>query len=130
MNYLWYYAKRLVFLWKLYWISNLIWIKTWSFSLLSNKKLKFTFQHCVYMQNLYRNHYPLFFCCSNFPINDWRCWTSCDFGLQACNFIKKRLRHRSFTLNSAKFLRTLFLPYTSGRLLLFHKPLLEYIDKT
>ena len=30
-------------------------------------------------------------------------------GLQACNFIKNRLRHRRFPMNNAKFLRTLFL---------------------
>ena len=29
--------------------------------------------------------------------------------LQACNFIKKRLRHRCFPMNIAKFLRTLIL---------------------
>ena len=29
-------------------------------------------------------------------------------GLQACNFIKKRLRHRRLPVNIAKFLRTAF----------------------
>ena len=38
---------------------------------------------------------------------------------QACNFIlKKRLWHRCFPVNFAKFLRTPFLQNTSGRLLL------------
>ena len=35
-----------------------------------------------------------------------------------CNFIKKRLWHRCFPVNFAKFLRTPFLQNTSGRLLL------------
>ena len=30
-------------------------------------------------------------------------------GLKACNFIKKRLRHRCFPMNIAKFFRTAFL---------------------
>ena len=39
----------------------------------------------------------------------------------ACNFIKKRLWHRCFSVNFAKFLRTTFLQNTTGRLLLsFH----------
>ena len=37
---------------------------------------------------------------------------------ETCNFIKKRLWHRSFPVNFAKFLRTPFLQNTSGRLLL------------
>ena len=42
-------------------------------------------------------------------------WTS------ACNFVKKRLWHRCFPNNFAKFLRVPFLQNTSGRLLLvFH----------
>ena len=36
----------------------------------------------------------------------------------ACNFLKKRLWHRYFPVNFAKFLRTPFLQDTSGRLLL------------
>ena len=41
------------------------------------------------------------------------------FQASACNFIlKKRLWHRCFTVNFAKFLRTPFLQNTSGRLLL------------
>ena len=35
-------------------------------------------------------------------------------GLKACNFIKKRLQHRFFLINIAKFLRTVFLQNTSG----------------
>ena len=35
-------------------------------------------------------------------------------GLQVCNFIKKRLQHRYFLLNIAKFLKTAFLKNTSG----------------
>ena len=38
---------------------------------------------------------------------------------QLC-FIKKRLWHSCFPVNFAKFLRTTFLPNTSGRLLLFY----------
>ena len=30
-------------------------------------------------------------------------------GLKACNFMKKRLRHRCFAVNIAKYLRTAFL---------------------
>ena len=40
-------------------------------------------------------------------------------GPKACSFIKKRLWHRCFPVNFAKFLRTPFLQNTSGRLLLF-----------
>ena len=39
-------------------------------------------------------------------------------GLQACNFIKKRIQYRYFPVNFAKFLRTPFLQNTSSRLLL------------
>ena len=35
------------------------------------------------------------------------CW-SLFLGLKACNFIKKRLQHRCFPVNIAKFLRTAF----------------------
>ena len=37
---------------------------------------------------------------------------------KACNFLKKRLWHRCFPVNFAKFQRTLFWQNTSGRLLL------------
>ena len=40
-------------------------------------------------------------------------------GPKACNFIKKRLWHKCFPLNFAKFLRIPFLQNTSERLLLF-----------
>ena len=39
----------------------------------------------------------------------------------ACNFIKKRLWHRCFTVKFAKFVRTSFLQNTPGRLLIFVK---------
>ena len=39
-------------------------------------------------------------------------------GLRAVTLLKKRLWHRCFPVNSAKFLRTTFLQNTSGRLLL------------
>ena len=39
--------------------------------------------------------------------------------LKASNFIKKRLRHKCFPADFAKFLRTPFLQNTSGQLLLF-----------
>ena len=35
-------------------------------------------------------------------------------GLKAGNFIKKRLQHRHFPVNIAKFVRTAFLKNTSG----------------
>ena len=35
-------------------------------------------------------------------------------GLQACNFIKKRLQHRCFSVKFSKSLRASFLRYTSG----------------
>ena len=38
-------------------------------------------------------------------------------GLEACDFIKKRLWQRCFPINFAKFLRKPFLKNTSGRLL-------------
>ena len=41
-------------------------------------------------------------------------------GLQTCNFIKKRLQHRCFSMNIAKFLRTTILKNNSERLLLFY----------
>ena len=41
--------------------------------------------------------------------------------LQACNFIKKRLQHRCFAVNIAKFLRTLILKKICERLLLHNK---------
>ena len=44
-------------------------------------------------------------------------------GLRACNFIKKRLQHKCFPVNFAKFLRTSCLQNTSGRLLLDAVPL-------
>ena len=39
-------------------------------------------------------------------------------GLRPATFLKKELWHRYFSVNFAKFLRTLFLQNTSGRLLL------------
>ena len=39
-------------------------------------------------------------------------------GLQSCNLIKKRLQHRCFPVNSAKFLKTSFSQKTFRRLLL------------
>ena len=36
-------------------------------------------------------------------------------GLQASNFATKRLQHRCFPVNIAKFLKTIFLHNTSGR---------------
>ena len=40
-------------------------------------------------------------------------------GLQACNFIKKRLQHRCFPMKFAKFSRTLILKNMCERLLLY-----------
>ena len=40
-------------------------------------------------------------------------------GREACNFIKKRLQHRCFPMNIAKFLRTPILKNIYKRLLLF-----------
>ena len=39
------------------------------------------------------------------------------FNEETCNSIKKRLWHRCFPVNFAKFLRTIFLQNTSGRLI-------------
>ena len=36
-------------------------------------------------------------------------------GIPACNFIKKRLQHRRFPVDIAKYLSTAFLQNTSGR---------------
>ena len=41
-----------------------------------------------------------------------------NVGLQACNFIKKRLQHRSFHKNTATFLRTAILKNICERMLL------------
>ena len=38
----------------------------------------------------------------------WNLFFNKVVGLKACNFIKKRLQHRSFPMNFAKFSRTLF----------------------
>ena len=40
-------------------------------------------------------------------------------GLRSATLLKKRLWHRYFLVNSAKFLRTPFLQNTSGRLILY-----------
>ena len=44
--------------------------------------------------------------------------SKCVCGLKACNFIKKRLQHRLFLVNMAKFLRTPILKNICERLLL------------
>ena len=36
------------------------------------------------------------------------CWSLFLRKLQACNFVQKRLQHRNFPVNIAKFLRTIF----------------------
>ena len=48
------------------------------------------------------------------------CWSffNKSAGLQACNFIEKRLHHRCFPVNIAKFLRTPILKNVCKRLLL------------
>ena len=51
-----------------------------------------------------------------FRISHQRC--SMKDGLRPATLLKKRLRHRCFSVNFAKFLRTPFLQNTSGRLLL------------
>ena len=70
------------------------------------------------------NHYSssrlqLFFKieCSRSAGSHWRCSLRC-WGLQACNFIKKRLQQRCFPVNIAKILRTAFFKEHLGRLLL------------
>ena len=63
-------------------------------------------------------------CFNNFAIFTWKhlCWRLESFfnkaaGFQACNFIKKRLQHRCFAVNIAKFLGTPFLKNIYQRLL-------------
>ena len=51
-----------------------------------------------------------------FRISHQRC--SMKDGLRPVTLLKKRLRHRCFSVNFAKFLRTPFLQNTSGRVLL------------
>ena len=51
-----------------------------------------------------------------FRISHQRC--SMKDGLRPATLLKKRLRHRCFSVNFAKFLRTPFLQNTSGRVLL------------
>ena len=48
-------------------------------------------------------------------------------GLQACNFIKKRLQHRCFALNIVKFSRTPILKNICKRLLLDLKELINHV---
>ena len=43
-----------------------------------------------------------------------------ESGLKVCNFIKKRLQHRCFPVNIAKFLRTAFSQNTSSGCFWFH----------
>ena len=47
----------------------------------------------------------------------WSLYFNENAGLQSCNFIKKRLRHRCFPVNYAKFLRAPVLKNISERLL-------------
>ena len=54
-----------------------------------------------------------------FRISDQRC--SMKKGLRPATLLKKRLWHRCFPMNFAKFLRTIFLQNTSGQLLLCFK---------
>ena len=58
------------------------------------------------------------------------CWNLCfnkNAGLQTCNFIKKRLQHRCFLDNTAKFLRTAILRNICERLLLRVFPFMNVI---
>ena len=48
------------------------------------------------------------------------CWSLFLITLQACNLLKKRLQHRCFLVNIAKFLRTPILKNICKRLLLSH----------
>ena len=50
-------------------------------------------------------------------------------GLKACNFIKKRLQHRCFPLNIAKFLKTAFFIEHLYWLLLFMLVLCSYFEE-
>ena len=49
-------------------------------------------------------------------------------GVRPATLLKKRLWHRCFPVNFAKFLRTPFLQNTSGRLLLFDAYLYSYFN--
>ena len=49
-------------------------------------------------------------------------------GLRPATLLKKRLWHRCFPVNFAKFLRTPFLQNTSGRLLLLNMRVIIHFD--
>ena len=51
-------------------------------------------------------------------------------GLRPATLLKKRLWHRCFPVNFAKFLRTPFLQNTSGRLLLYFHVLAQFLYTT
>ena len=56
-------------------------------------------------------------CSSKFCSIHWRVFLNKVAVLQACNFVKKRLQHRCFPVDIAKFLRTPILKNISERLL-------------
>ena len=80
-----------------------------------------------FITNIFRKNVPISFTAAILQnttrSSHWRC--SIRKGvLRPATLLKKRLRHRSFPVNFAKFLRTPFLQNTSGQLLLYHRPTL------
>ena len=124
-------------MWKLYLLKTLMWSNTrvmkenrsmaqeiWTISILYPKTFKESYHHIKFqksimnrkcsVKNIVLNSFAIF-------TGKYLCW--CLFlnknaGLQACNFIKKRVQHRCFLGNVAKFLRAPILKNICERLLL------------
>ena len=81
--------------------------------ILSSNKILEKFNEQVFYKKIVLNNMSIFtgkyLCCFFFNKNA---------GLQACNFIKKRLKHRCFPANTTKFLRTPILKNICERMLL------------
>ena len=96
----------------------------WKISILSRKTSK-EFYHQIKISEKY-NEQKVFYkkiVLNNFAIFTekhlcWYLFFNKNAGLQAWNFIKKRLQHRCFLVNIAKFLRTAIFKNICERLLL------------
>ena len=104
----------------------------WKISILYPKTSK-EFYHHIKISEKY-NEQKVFYkktVLDNFAILTEKCLCWCLFlnknaGLQACNFIKKRLQHRCFLVNIAKFLRTPILKNICEQLVLRVFPLWQF----
>ena len=124
-------------MWKLYLLKTLMWSNTrvmkenramaqeiWTISILYPKTFKESYHHIKFQKSIMNRKWSvktLFLIVSQYSQEN-TCvgvfFFNKNEGLQACNFIKKRLQHRCFLGNVAKFLRTPILKNTCERLLL------------